>query len=145
MINEKGWNHTAKVITTLTGSHSWCQWIMSNCPSAYHSIRRKPKSPLSSTLYSESEGEAVLLSISETVSQESLGNHRLQQMLRAKSSIGNLIIRDQEENSLTRSRASSRCRRGLEGRQCARKIKNWWVKYDLYTVYCSQPFCDLSE
>lgn len=75
----------------------------------------------------------LFLSIWQTVSLDSQGNHEPQQTPRVESSICNPIVRDHGDNSSTRLIASSCC--WLEPWGTREKMKNWWVKYDLYLIY----------
>lgn len=109
----------------------------SNCPAQSSpnqlGVKRILRSLLCTTLLCVSV--RLFLCMWQTVSLDSQGNHKPQQTLRAESSIWNPIVRDQEDNSSTGLMASSRCWLGPWGTR--EKMKNWWVKYDLYLIYCT--------
>lgn len=133
-------------IMTLSGSQRWLKWgrqceLPSNCPAARQScwVSREYRGLRCVQHYTPCASMRVFLCIWDTVSLDSQGNHKPQQTPRPESSIWNPIIADQEENSSTRLRASSRCWLGAlwEKSVCLKKMKNWWVKYDLYFIYCT--------
>lgn len=101
-------------------------------------VKRIPRSLLCTTLYSMCERES-LLCVWATVSLDSPGNRRPRQTPRADSSIWNPIMGDQEENSSTSLRASSRCWMWPRGKRvCARtkwKIDEWNMICTWFTVH----------